>query len=156
MMVEGTRLRMGVLVSTGESVMKTHPTLAALAKAKVTAEPRTIEGYLEVEDRGAVRIHSSLTGGVTWEVDPADVLHDEELRDTNGKSRVYITPSASVKLIAILRLPADDASGTHCGDSGIMYCWRRIRTSDGTIIIIMEPCGSCPSAAMGGGFLARV
>ena len=49
--------------------MKTHPTIAALRKAGVTDGQRAIEGYLEVDGGGTVRVHSSLEGGVAWEVD---------------------------------------------------------------------------------------
>lgn len=119
--------------------MKTHETLAALAKAGVSPEDVSVlEGYLEVQGN-SVRVHTRLNGGTTYEVDSGEVIHEEQSGE-DGKIKLYLAPKSSV----VLRMQAaGEADGTWCSPGGTMYCWIRRRTPSGGYVIVLEPCGSC-------------
>jgi hypothetical protein len=132
--------------------MKTHPALAAIAKT-TNDGARAVEGYLEVGGDNVIRVHSSLEGGPVWELESADVLHEEEVPGSNGKARLYVGRDARVRMTVSLRLN-EEGTGTQCGSSGTMYCWRRIPVGNGSYVVIYEPCGSC--IPEGGGSIAAL
>lgn len=129
--------------------MKTHPAVAAIAKSGRKPARKVLEGYVEVSET-SVRIHSAVGGGVVWELPADDVLAEEEFEGGGGRTRLHVAEDAPVVLSVEMRLAVDDGEGTHCGGSGTMYCWRRVVGANGTVVIIMEPCGSClPNVSSG-------
>jgi hypothetical protein len=122
--------------------MRTHPGVEAIAKASGSSGASSLEGYLEVKDGQPVRLHSSLEGGVIWELDPSSVLYEHEIEGSNGKSRVYVDAEIPAKLTVTL-IWNDHTSGTACR-GGTQICWDRYGPlADGSYIIIAIPCGSC-------------
>lgn len=122
--------------------MKTHPAIARLGKAQAEGPVGVLEGFLEVEDDGLVRVHASLGGGLVWEVPRGAVVHHEEISGTGGKTKLVLSPDASVRTTFTARASSLQ-DGTYCGGSGTMYCWSRVRLPGGIYVIVMVPCGSC-------------
>ena len=122
--------------------MKTHPGFERKGRSSSEGPTGVLEGFIEVDDNGGVRVHASLGGGPAWEVSQGDVLYDEELAATGGKRRLVLSPGATVKLNATAQA-AKLTSGDWCSPGGTSYCWDRTVLSDGTVIIIMTPKGSC-------------
>jgi hypothetical protein len=136
--------------------MKVHPSFAKRVKTQSSAETVMIDGYVAASNANMTTLCKTLGGDVCFEVPTAQIVRDEELAgDASGKARLVVEATAPVAISVQARArQVLDASGTYCGGSGTMYCWERIRTPDGTYVIVMVPCGSCiPSVMDGGVFL---
>ena len=123
-------------------MLKAHPVIKKLSTVKENENIKTFEGYVVSSTKDATRLCTSLNGDCYIDIPTKTIVHDDDVpNDKTGKVRVFVNESARIELGVQTQVAL--ASGVWCSPRGISYCWKRTRTGDGTIIIIMEPCGSC-------------
>lgn len=133
-------------------MLKVHPNLSLLRERAGSSSIEVIEGYVSQSDEENSCLQSEIAGGVSYRFPTKAILHDEAAAcNTDGKIRVYLREDTKVEIVVQTTVASmRQIKGTYCADSGTSYCWRRTRLPDGTVIIIMKPCGTCVPASSGG------
>ena len=128
-------------------MLKVHPTISKLNEKAPNQDVAIFEGLVGFSDKKKTRLYNNASRSSCIDIPTSAILHaDSNDGDQTGKVRTFVDPDARVDMVIqmpAIRATAREANGTTC-INGTMYCWRRFRLSDGSYVIIMEPCGSCP------------